>query len=71
MDKMNVAKPVSTTTLMLEGTMYEWACGNLTNDEFKAALFFLGYTVDLRQADKDNTLEVVCRRTGEVKVISC
>ena len=40
----------------LNDQFYKWACGKITNSEFKSILRTFDITVDLRQADLDNTL---------------
>jgi hypothetical protein len=48
----------------VEDFTYDWACGLRTNREFKAELAEHGYSIDLRQADLGNILEVVEVKTG-------
>ena len=48
----------------VEDYAYDWACGLHTNEAFKAELAEYGYTIDLRQADIGNVLEVVDIATG-------
>jgi hypothetical protein len=48
----------------VEDYAYDWACGLHTNKEFKSELAEYGYSIDLRQADIGNVLEVVEVKTG-------
>ena len=48
----------------VEDYAYDWACGLHTNKEFKSELAEYGYSIDLRQADTSNVLEVVEIATG-------
>lgn len=56
---------------IIEEVFYIWACGEVSNDVFKARLALHGYTADLRQADNGNTLEIVGERSGIMEVIAC
>ena len=48
----------------VEDYAYDWACGLHTDKAFKAELAEYGYSIDLRQADIGNWLEVVEIATG-------
>lgn len=58
-----------TTRKSLEVMAYKWACGEVSNEQFKFSLYFAGYTIDLRQADNGNKLELVHKVTGKVETI--
>lgn len=53
----------------LEKLAYQWACGNVSNAQFKFSLYFSGYTIDLRQADNGNKLEIVHKTTGKIETL--
>ena len=54
-----------------EHAAYMWACGEISGQRLKGELGDLGFQVDLRQPDTDNTLEVLDVESGEFIGLEC
>ncbi len=56
--------------MTINEAFYKWACEAITNTTFKAILASHGLTVDLRQADRDNTIECFDHE-GNAIILEC